>query len=165
MYLLGKNNVTLKPTNTTLTVNVVNYEDGFLFLNIIKKVKPFTTDTGSMEWPYFFLKSVTFHIQWETVELFLKLKHIYKIVYAFLENYFTANCQHKSGKIENYAHLIFRTLSLLNKNNVYIIYYNCNFLYQVWWKHEQFHIDTNCHGFLRMRPLFPLRFMVKYLSQ
>lgn len=49
MYLLGKNNVTLKPTNITLTVNVVNYEDGFLFLNIIKKVKPFTTDTGSME--------------------------------------------------------------------------------------------------------------------
>lgn len=52
-------------------------------------------------------------------------------VYAFLENYFTANCQHKSDKIGNHAHLIFRTLSLLNKNNVYIVYYNCNFLYQV----------------------------------
>lgn len=35
MYLLGKNNVTLKPPNTTLKVTVVNYEDGFLFLNII----------------------------------------------------------------------------------------------------------------------------------
>lgn len=33
MYLLGKNNVTLKPPNTTLKVTVVNYED-FLFLNI-----------------------------------------------------------------------------------------------------------------------------------
>lgn len=71
MYLLGKNNVTLKPPNTTFKVTVVNYVDGFLFLNIIKKVKPSTTDTGSMEWPYFFLKSVTFYIQWETVELFL----------------------------------------------------------------------------------------------
>lgn len=49
MYLSGKNNVTLKPPNTTLKVTVVNYEDDFLFLNIIKKVKPSTTDTGSMD--------------------------------------------------------------------------------------------------------------------
>lgn len=44
------------PPNTTLKVTVINYEDGFLFLNITKKVKPSTTDTGSMEWPYFFFK-------------------------------------------------------------------------------------------------------------
>lgn len=49
IYLLGKNNVTLKPPNTTLKVTAVNYEDGFLFLNIIKKLKPSTTDTGSMK--------------------------------------------------------------------------------------------------------------------
>lgn len=52
MYLLRKNNVTLNPpppSHTTLKVTVKSYEDDFLVLNIIKKVKPSTTDTGSME--------------------------------------------------------------------------------------------------------------------